>query len=62
MSNPLLRPDDRFRKQELSQPGGSNPYAEGDGVLDAEADAAGREKNVFSAPAGTGAPLCRSTK
>ncbi|QDU28324.1 hypothetical protein ETAA8_34240 [Anatilimnocola aggregata] len=56
MSNPLLRPDDpRFRKQQISQADGANPYAEGDGVLEAEADAAStRDKNSFAAPASSG--------
>jgi hypothetical protein len=60
MSNPLLRPDDpRFRRKDLQQPDGTNPFSEGDGVLEAESDRAqqaqaDRQQNVFAAPSNHG--------
>jgi hypothetical protein len=60
MSNPLLRPDDpRFRRKDLQQSDGTNPFSEGDGVLEAESESgkqgqADRQQNVFAAPSNQG--------
>jgi hypothetical protein len=51
MSNPLLKPDDRFQPRQIVQADGTNPFAEGDAVLEAEAVAPERSGNTFAAPA-----------
>jgi hypothetical protein len=53
MTNPLLRPDDRFRPKKIAEQAEANPFSEGDAVLEAEAAAAARNSNSF-APAGSG--------
>lgn len=58
MSNPLLRPDDpRFQPRQMTQADGTNPFAEGDAVLEAEAaNAAGSPASragTFTAPTPT---------
>jgi hypothetical protein len=53
MSNPLLRPDDRFQPKQIAQPDGSNPFSEGDGVLEAESSAPARGDHSFAPPSST---------
>jgi hypothetical protein len=58
MSNPLLKPDDpRFQPRPLTKADGSNPFAEGEAVLEAEAagSKAGPDRvgSAFTAPAAT---------
>ncbi|WP_425619292.1 hypothetical protein NA78x_003030 [Anatilimnocola sp. NA78] len=55
MSNPLLRPDDpRFQPKQVEQADGTNPFSEGDAVLEAEAEAGKQKKDALSAPMGAG--------
>lgn len=55
MSNPLLRPDDpRFQPRQVQQPDGTNPFSEGEALLDAAAASQERRDNVFAPPADDG--------
>ncbi len=53
MSNPLLRPDDRFQPKKIGGADGANPFSEGDGVLEAESTAPTRGPGTFAPPAST---------
>jgi hypothetical protein len=53
MSNPLLRPDDRFQPKSIVGADGSNPFSEGEGLLEAEATAPPRGEGVFAPPGST---------
>ena len=53
MSNPLLRPDDRFQPKQLGQGDGANPFSEGEAILEAEASAPVRASNTFAPPGST---------
>lgn len=53
MTNPLLRPDDRFQPKKLGQADGSNPFSEGDAILEAESSAPTRGPGTFAPPAST---------
>lgn len=53
MSNPLLRPDDRFQPKQIGQADGSNPFSEGDAILEAESSAPTRGAGTFAPPAST---------
>lgn len=48
MTNPLLRPDDRFRPKKVAEHTEANPFSEGDAVLEAEAALAARAANSFA--------------
>jgi hypothetical protein len=50
MTNPLLQPDDRFRPRQSVRADGSNPFAEGDALLEAEAGRPERAAGTFAAP------------
>jgi len=55
MSNPLLKPDDpRFQPKQVEQADGTNPFSEGDAVLEAEAEAGKQAKSALAAPMGAG--------
>lgn len=53
MSNPLLRPDDRFQPKQIGQGDGANPFSEGEAILEAESAAAPRRSGTFAPPSST---------